>query len=331
MYPRATNPEPSSFQHPVILLMGPTASGKTALAVSLAESLNGEVISVDSALVYRGMDIGTAKPDLEERRGIPHHLIDLIDPAERYSTGQFQKDALRLIEEIQQRGRLPILAGGTMLYFHGLIHGLSPLPPANPDIRKQIEHQAEKEGWPKLHATLSAIDPEAGQRIHPNDPQRIQRALEVFHITGLPLTTLLQNQPRTAFPYRAIPCLIAPRDRAQHADIIHQRFENMVDAGLVEEVKKLHDRGDLHPNLPSIRAVGYRQVWSYLESECNFETMIERATTATRQFAKRQMTWLRRESFALALESEAANLTTDATRQLQIHLDLHTASKTRLI
>lgn len=291
-----------------VLIMGPTASGKSRLAIELAQSLGGEVISVDSALVFRGMDIGTAKPDLSEREGIPHHLIDILDPSESYSTGQFQKDAEKCILEITQRGKVPILAGGTMLYFHGLLHGISALPPADPDIRAALDSEARHHGWGVLHERLKAIDPVAADRIHPNDPQRIQRALEIHQLTGRSMTDVIAENPPPPKDFDVIPVLVAPKDRARLAERISQRFEAMLKKGLIEEVQALKDRGDLHIDLPSMRAVGYRQVWEHLEGNASFEEMRTRGITATRQFAKRQMTWLRKESFPLELESEDPRL-----------------------
>jgi len=291
-----------------VLIMGPTASGKSRLAIELAQSLGGEVISVDSALVFRGMDIGTAKPDLSEREGIPHHLIDILDPSESYSTGQFQKDSEKCILEITQRGKVPILAGGTMLYFHGLLHGISALPPADPDIRAALDSEARHHGWGFLHERLKAIDPVAADRIHPNDPQRIQRALEIHQLTGRSMTDVIAENPPPPKDFDVIPVLVAPKDRARLAERISQRFEAMLKKGLIEEVQALKDRGDLHLDLPSMRAVGYRQVWEHLEGNASFEEMRTRGITATRQFAKRQMTWLRKESFPLELESEDPRL-----------------------
>ncbi|HAZ42718.1 MAG TPA: tRNA (adenosine(37)-N6)-dimethylallyltransferase MiaA [Methylococcaceae bacterium] len=291
-----------------VLIMGPTASGKSRLAIELAQSLGGEVISVDSALVFRGMDIGTAKPDLSEREGIPHHLIDILDPSESYSTGQFQKDAEKCILEITQRGKVPILAGGTMLYFHGLLHGISALPPADPDIRAALDSEARHHGWGVLHERLKAIDPVAADRIHPNDPQRIQRALEIHQLTGRSMTDVIAENPPPPKDFDVIPVLVAPKDRARLAERISQRFEAMLKKGLIEEVQALKDRGDLHLDLPSMRAVGYRQVWEHLEGNASFEEMRTKGITATRQFAKRQMTWLRKESFPLELESEDPRL-----------------------
>ena len=287
--------------------MGPTASGKTALAIRLAQELGGEIISVDSALVYRGMDIGTAKPSPDERGGILHHLIDILDPLEAYSTGQFQKDAEALMIAIRDRGHIPILAGGTMLYFHGLSHGLATLPPANSFVREAIAEEAQRRGWEALHQDLEKIDPVAAARIHPRDPQRIQRALEVFRLTGTPMTTLIEKtQKKSDDPLLKL--VLRTGDREELHQRIERRFMAMLEQGLIEEVARLFDRGDLHADLPALRAVGYRQVWSYLEGDCSRDAMIERAVIATRQFAKRQMTWLQKETEAQVLFSEDPQL-----------------------
>jgi len=288
---------------PVIILMGPTASGKTRLAIELAHALDGEVISVDSALVYRGMDIGTAKPSLPEREGIPHHLIDILDPSEAYSTGRFRSDAVASINSVIQRGRLPILAGGTFLYFNALLKGLAELPAADPKVREAIEAEAAEQGWDRLHAELGRVDPSAAGRIHRNDPQRIQRALEVYRLTGTPLSQLCAIQP-TPLPYRFCTLALAPANRDELRSRIRQRFLEMLDRGLIEEVRRLRELGSLHPDLPSMRSVGYRQVWAYLEGKCTQAEMIELGIIATRQFAKRQMTWLRKETEAFQLQTE---------------------------
>jgi tRNA dimethylallyltransferase len=293
---------------PAIALMGPTASGKTRLAIQLAHALNGEIISVDSALVYRGMDIGTAKPSLEERQGLPHHLIDILDPSESFSTGQFRQQALQLMAEISNRGRLPVLVGGTLLYFNALFNGLSELPDADPSVRQQIDAAAARLGWTALHSELARIDPEAGARIHPNDPQRIQRALEVYRLTGVPLSALCAHGRSGPPPFNIVRLVISPGQRPALHDMIRQRFMSMLDQGLVEEVRGLYRRGDLHANLPSIRAVGYRQVWAYLAGELDYPQMVERGVIATRQFAKRQYTWLRREESAIRFDSQDSNL-----------------------
>jgi len=302
---------------PAIALMGPTASGKTCLAIQLAQQLEGEVISVDSALVYRGMDIGTAKPSIEERQGVPHHLIDILDPAEAYSTGQFREQALELMADITARGKLPILAGGTMLYFNALFHGLAELPSADEAIRREIDEEAARLGWGKLHEELARVDPQAALRIHPNDPQRIQRALEVYRLAGASLSELC-SRGRSAPPsFNIVRLIVAPSDRQVLHGLIRQRFKTMLERGLVEEVRILYSRGDLHPELPSIRAVGYRQMWAYLSGETDYEEMVERGVIATRQFAKRQYTWLRREEEALRLCSEDKGLQEKALKGIE--------------
>lgn len=288
--------------------MGPTASGKSALAVQMAHRLNGEVISVDSALVYRSMDIGTAKPSLEERQGIPHHLIDILDPSESFSTGQFKVQALDLMKEITQRGRLPILTGGTMLYFNALSGGLAELPEADPAIRAQLDEDLKVLGKAALHQRLSAIDPAAAARIHPNDPQRIQRALEVFQLTGKPLSAYFNQEQPSELPFRITKLVVAPTDRKILHNLIAQRFVAMLAQGLIEEVEALYRRGDLSEVMPSIRCVGYRQVWAYLKGEYDKATMIEKAIAATRQLAKRQFTWLRRETEAIRFDSHMLGL-----------------------
>ncbi len=298
----------------VLALMGPTASGKSRLAVELAERLDGEIISVDSALIYRGMDIGTAKPDLEERRGIPHHLIDIRDPAEAYSTGAFIKDAARLIEEITARGKLPLLVGGTFLYFNALFNGMAELPSADPAIRQAIDEEARERGWAALHEELTRIDPVAAARIHPNDPQRIQRALEVYRLTGVSLTAWCARPSVQTLPVNAIRLIVSPSNRQRLHERIRARFLGMLEAGLIGEVERLYQRGDLHPDLPALRAVGYRQVWLYLAGAYDRDTLIERGIIATRQFAKRQYTWLRRETEARHYDSESPGLTEEVLK-----------------
>ena len=289
--------------------MGPTASGKSELAVELAQRLNGEIISVDSMMVYRTMDIGTAKPSIEAQGGVVHHLIDIIDPSEAYSTGQFRTQALALIESIHQRGKRALLVGGTMLYFRGLLYGLAALPEADPAVRQAIEEEAQQIGWMAMHQQLAAIDPCSAQRIHPNDPQRIQRALEVFRVSGETLTALHARSRRQELPFRPFRLVVAPTERSMLHQRIEARFMQMIEQGLIEEVEQLQQRGDLDASLPSIRGVGYRQVWRYLNGECDHSTMIEQAVIATRQLAKRQFTWLRREEGALHYASEMPGLT----------------------
>ncbi len=286
---------------PAIFLMGPTASGKTALSVKIAQALDGEIISVDSAMVYKGMDIGTAKPGMEERGGVVHHLIDILDPSESFSTGQFRKHALELMDNITERGKIPVLAGGTMLYFNALLHGLASLPQANSEIRKKLDQELLQKGKEAMHRRLMEIDPEAARRIHPNDPQRIQRALEVYEISGKPISRFFSEAEKQQVPYRQIKLIISPEDRSILHQKIAERFRLMLQQGLIDEVQSLEQRSDLDESLPSIRAVGYRQVWAYLRGEYDLSTMTDKAIAATRQLAKRQYTWLRRENDAFKL------------------------------
>nr|WP_243880909.1 tRNA (adenosine(37)-N6)-dimethylallyltransferase MiaA [Shewanella algae] len=272
--------------------MGPTASGKTALALELAEHHNCEIISVDSALIYREMDIGTAKPSAEELARGPHRLIDIRDPRESYSAADFRSDCLREIEQIISMGKTPLLVGGTMLYFKALLEGLSPLPSADEGIRAQIQQEAEQQGWQMLHQELARIDPVSAARIHPNDPQRLARALEVYRISGKSLTELTQSKS-PELPYDVVQFAIAPQERKTLHGLIETRFMQMLQAGFTDEVAKLKQRGDLHLDMPSMRCVGYRQCWQYLEGEFDHDTMVEKAVAATRQLAKRQLTWLR--------------------------------------
>ena len=272
--------------------MGPTASGKTDLAVALAARFPLEVISVDSALVYRDMDIGTAKPDTATLAACPHHLIDVVDPTERYSVGRFRDDVLPLMADIVRRGRVPFLVGGTMLYFKALKGGLDALPPADPALRAEIEARAARQGWPALHAELAGLDPETAARIQPGDPQRIERALEVCMVTGRPMSALL-GEAGTTLPYRLIEIALVPSDRAVLHQRIDQRFRTMIEAGLADELRRLRERYPLRPELPSMRCVGYRQAWQYLDGAIDAERLFETGAAATRQLAKRQLTWLR--------------------------------------
>jgi len=278
---------------PAIFIMGPTASGKTGLALELARHFPCEIISVDSALVYRGMDIGTAKPSTEELAAVPHHLIDVIDPAESYSAARFREDALRLMGEITGRGKLPLLVGGTMLYYRALEQGLSDLPEADVRLRKALEEQMEKQGLEALHQRLKKVDPESASRIKPTDPQRILRALEVYELTGSPLSEHYAKQERDPLPYRVLRIALIPSDRGLLHQRIEKRFDQMLQQGFVDEVRHLYTRGDLDDSMPAIRAVGYRQVWQYLEGEWDYDTMRHKGIVATRQLAKRQLTWLR--------------------------------------
>ncbi len=290
----------------VVFLMGPTASGKTALAIELAKRLPCDIISVDSALVYRGMDIGTAKPTAAEQAQAPHRLLDLIDPTEAYSAADFRRDALREIESIVAQGRIPLLVGGTMLYYKALLEGLSPLPAADPLIRQSIETEAEQIGWDALHQQLQQIDPVSAARIHPNDPQRLSRALEVYRISGKTLTELTQTKGEQ-LPYRTLQFAIAPTDRELLRQRIAERYKLMLSQGFEQEVRALYQRGDLHADLPSIRCVGYRQMWEYLEGKMSYDEMVYRGIVATCQLAKRQMTWLRGWENVTWLETGAVN------------------------
>jgi tRNA dimethylallyltransferase len=280
-----------------VAIMGPTASGKTASALAIAERIPSEIISVDSALVYRGMDIGTAKPTREELAAVPHHLIDIIDPLDSYSVAQFRKDTLRLVEEINARGKLPLLVGGTMLYFKGLADGLDDLPSADPAVRAALDEEAARLGWPAMHARLAAVDPETAARLAPADSQRIQRALEIYTLSGKPMSELLALREKTELPFDLLSFALEPSDRAVLHKRIARRFDIMLEetpqGNLITEVEALRKRGDLHLGLPSIRCVGYRQAWEYLDGTIDYAAMRETGIIATRQLAKRQLTWLR--------------------------------------
>jgi tRNA dimethylallyltransferase len=279
-----------------VAIMGPTASGKTAAALEIARQVPCEIISVDSALVYRGMDIGTAKPTTAERAAVPHHLIDILEPTESYSAMQFRQDALRLVAEIQARGKLPLLVGGTMLYFKALRDGLDDLPQANAALRAKLDDEAEALGTPALHARLATIDPVTAARLQPNDSQRIQRALEIYLLTGKPMSELLAKAAKPALPFALLPIALEPSDRSVLHARIAARFDAMLDnpqEALIEEVRQMRARGDLNLDLPSMRCVGYRQTWEYLDGAYDRATLREKAIAATRQLAKRQLTWLR--------------------------------------
>ena len=279
---------------PAIFLLGPTASGKTALALALCDRFPLEIVSVDSALVYRDMNIGTAKPDVATLQRYPHHLVDLIDPTESYSAARFRSDALAAMADIASRGKIPLLVGGTMLYAKALLGGLSKLPEADPAVRAELEAEALEVGWPAMHAELARVDPVAAARLQPADAQRVQRALEVFRITGEPISQL-QNGAAEApdFPYDALQIGLAPSERSVLHERIAARFDAMLAQGLMEELRGLRQRYALHADLPAMRCVGYRQAWSFLEGDCNEAVLREQGVAATRQLAKRQLTWLR--------------------------------------
>lgn len=276
-----------------ICIMGPTASGKTAAASLLHEAWRGDVISVDSAMIYRGMNIGTAKPTADELARVPHRLVDICDPAESYSAAQFRRDALAAMQAIHEAGRVPLLVGGTMLYFKTLLEGTTDLPATDPDIRQQLHERMAREGLEALHAELARVDPASGARIHPNDPQRTLRALEVFYQTGISLSEHWARQRAHPLPWRMASLALAPAERSTLHLRIAERFDAMLRDGFVEEVAALKARGDLSLSMPSMRSVGYRQVWEYLDGTLDYATMREKAIIATRQLAKRQMTWLR--------------------------------------
>lgn len=278
---------------PAICLMGPTASGKTALAIELVQRLPLEIINVDSAQIYREMDIGTGKPDAETLRIAPHRLISFLDPSQTYSAARFRSDAIREMASIREAGKVPLLVGGTMLYFKALRDGLSVLPQASAEVRAAITEIAARQGWSEVHARLSEVDPVAAKRIHPNDPQRLQRALEVFMLSGRSMTELQANSVDAAVSENLLFVSIQPSQRSVSHARIEKRFRQMVADGLVREVSRLYARGDLHADLPSVRSVGYRQVWQYLDDEIGFDAMVQRGIIATRQLAKRQVTWLR--------------------------------------
>lgn len=283
----------SATTPPIIVVLGPTASGKSGFALDLCERVSGELISVDSAQVYRGMDIGTAKPDAEERARVPHHLIDICDPTEAYSAARFAEDAPRVIADVQARGRVPVLCGGTMLYLRALFAGLSDLPRADATLRADIAARAQALGWPALHAELARLDPETAARLHPNDRTRIQRALEITQLTGQPASARRDGGSRPGA--RLGPAAFVrwtPHERPALHAAIETRFRQMIDAGLLDEVRRLHARGDLHADLPAIRAVGYRQLWAFVEGRSDWDTAVASAIKATKLLAKRQLTWL---------------------------------------
>ncbi|MBI5659436.1 MAG: tRNA (adenosine(37)-N6)-dimethylallyltransferase MiaA [Nitrosomonadales bacterium] len=315
---------------PAIFLMGPTASGKTSVAVELAQRMPVEIISVDSALVYRGMDIGTAKPDAATRARAPHHLIDIISPDETYSAAAFRRDALRLMHDITSRNRIPLLAGGTMLYFKALREGLDDLPQADPTVRAALEEQAARTGWPAMHGELSKVDPATAARLKPNDSQRVQRALEIYRITGTPMSALLARQQSGSplslagadmearnLPYRITPIALVPSDRSALHARIATRFAAMLKLGLAEELRALQARYALHPDLPAMRCVGYRQAWQFLAGEIGAAELLDKGIAATRQLAKRQLTWLRSMPGNIELDCLAPDLLQQAADALR--------------
>ena len=305
----------------LIALMGPTASGKTGLAVELVQEFPLDIVSVDSAQVYRGLDIGAAKPDPDTLARAPHRLLDVRDPSEAYSAAEFRDDALREITDIHGRARVPLLVGGTMLYFRALLDGLSPLPSADPDVRRRLSAEAEREGWDAMHRRLADLDPEAASRIHPNDPQRIQRALEVIELTGEPISRQQAAQAGDGGGFEVLKLVVTPPDRATLHRRIEQRFDAMLAEGFLDEVRRLRARGDLDPSLPALRSVGYRQAWAHLAGECDAATMRRRAIAATRQLAKRQLTWLRREEGALWYDLSTSGARRDVFERVRRFLE----------
>ncbi len=308
--------EQSNKRPLAVAIMGPTASGKTAAALAIAQQVPCEIISVDSALVYRGMDIGTAKPSKEELAAVPHHLIDIIDPLDSYSVAQFRTDTLRLVAEISARGKVPLLVGGTMLYYKGLADGLDDLPGADAALRAQLDQEAARIGWPAMHARLAQVDPETAARLKPNDSQRVQRALEIHALCGKPMSELLSRREKVELPFDLVSFALEPSDRAWLHERIARRFDIMLEGGFLDEVKTLRARGDLHLGLPSIRCVGYRQAWEYLDGTIDYAAMRETGIIATRQLCKRQLTWLRSMPDRIVVDCCAP----DASQQLQLQV-----------
>lgn len=304
---------------PAIFLMGPTASGKTALAVELVQNYNCEIISVDSALIYKSMDIGTAKPDAETLTKAPHRLINIIDPAESYSAADFREDALVHMAEITAAGKIPLLVGGTMMYFKFLLEGAAKLPASEPAVRERLLAEGTALGWPQLHARLATVDPESAERLNPMDSQRLMRALEVYEITGKTLSQFWVEQEQQVLPYTVTSLAVSPTERATLHQRIALRFEQMLEQGFIEEMQKLYQRSDLHINLPSMRCVGYRQAWEYLDGKYSYEEMRERGIIATRQLAKRQITWLRSWPDLHWLDSEDENILQSALKILDLN------------
>jgi tRNA dimethylallyltransferase len=312
------NPQSAIEFPPAIFLMGPTASGKTGVAVELAQTLPVEIISVDSALVYRDMDIGTAKPDAATLARAPHHLIDIIDPTGSYSSAAFRRDALALMADITARGKIPLLVGGTMLYFKALREGLSPLPVADAAVRAELDAVIAEHGIADLHRQLAAVDAETAARLSPNDTQRIQRAMEIYRLTGKPMSELLKHQEEAALPYRITSIALIPSDRSVLHRRIATRFKQMLEAGLIEELQDLRNKYALHPELPSMRCVGYRQGWQYMEGEITAAQFLETGIVATRQLAKRQLTWLRSMPENIEIDCLKDNLTRQVRNALRL-------------
>ena len=306
-------------KNPIIFLMGPTASGKTNLALKISEEFPCELVSVDSVMIYRGLDIGSAKPRDEVLRQYPHHLIDILDPSESYSAANFRVDALRLIREIHSKNKVALLVGGTMLYFSTLQRGLSQMPSANAAVREKISNIANEKGWEFLHTQLKEIDPQAAAKIHPNDPQRIQRALEVYELTGIPISTWHAQPRNPSPPFSALKLALIPRDRRALHKRIEQRFKCMLSEGFLIEAKSLYERDDLNSKLPSMRSVGYRQAWKHFDGEYDLETMCDKAIIATRQLAKRQLTWLRNEVDLSVISAEKYDIH-DICHKIHSHL-----------
>jgi tRNA dimethylallyltransferase len=301
---------------PIICLMGPTASGKTSLAIELVKRFPCEIISVDSAMIYRHMDIGTAKPTKDILQIAPHRLIDIIDPKDIYSAGQFRLHALDEMEKISAQKKIPLLVGGTMLYFRVLQQGIAKLPPANMKLRIELKSRAQKEGWPSLHSFLAEVDPIAAKRINASDSQRIQRALEVYLLTGQPISAVQKETvPLSGYSFHNL--VIAPNDRSYLHECIRRRFDHMLALGLIDEVTSLYERGDLHADLPAIRSVGYREVWAYLAQVLSYKEMYEQAISASRQLAKRQLTWLRSWPNAICLDSNSSDNFDQAQRVME--------------
>lgn len=312
---------PSKKLPPAIAILGPTASGKSNLALSIADHFPIEIISIDSAQVYRYMDIGSAKPDPQILAKIPHHLINLIDPDQQYSAAQFRHDALLTMKEITRRGNIPLLVGGTMLYFKALREGLSDLPPADQQIRKEIEASAAEKGWSTLHHLLQSVDPMSAERIQPNDSQRIQRALEIYYLTGKPMSQQMVSSQPASIPYRLISIALLPSDRKVLHQRIQHRFETMLEMGLIEEVRSILSQFPLTLEMPSIRCVGYRQVYQYLQGQLSLMELREKGAAATRQLAKRQLTWLRSMEQLTEFDCLADNLLEQVMYYLQTMLN----------